>query len=226
MPEVIMLTATFPGAIAANTSCTRLPKEEMGAQFVSPSTRVPTTISGSEMRMAAADSHTDRPRLIFCSVTSATASTTDPITTQRMGKSVLEMLVTLRSLKVLTIRFHFRTSAVSPPEIINPTAGHITQFRLGRNAWSGMKPWEDSSGGATYQATTIPSAIDTVTRRPTIIPEATESMLQLVPTWSFSPHLPKNRLSGNTRHACDSSGCTKLMPPPTISAQSPRLAVL
>jgi hypothetical protein len=145
----------------------------MGAQFVSPSTRVPTTISGSETRMATMDSHTDRPRLTFCSVTSAAASTTDPMITHRMGKSVLEMLVTLRSLKVLMIRFHFRTSAVSPPEIIIPTAGHITQFRLGRNACSGMKCCDARSGGATYQATTIPSPIDRVTRRPTIIPEAT-----------------------------------------------------
>ena len=48
MPEPIMLMRMLPGASAANTACIRFASALMGAQFVSPSTRVPTSISATE----------------------------------------------------------------------------------------------------------------------------------------------------------------------------------
>ena len=48
MPEPIMFTRMLPGARAANTACMRFASALIGAQLVSPSTRVPTSMSATE----------------------------------------------------------------------------------------------------------------------------------------------------------------------------------
>src|SRR5258708_1594266 len=47
-----MLTGTLPGEMKAKIACIMFDIALMGPQFVSPSTRKPTSISGSDKRMA------------------------------------------------------------------------------------------------------------------------------------------------------------------------------
>ena len=44
-----MLALMLPGAIAAKRPCIRFDSDEIGPQFVSPSARRPTSMSGSEV---------------------------------------------------------------------------------------------------------------------------------------------------------------------------------
>ena len=60
-----MLTGTFPGEMKAKSACIMFDNALMGPQFVSPNTRRPTNISGSESRTATSESHIGMPMLKY-----------------------------------------------------------------------------------------------------------------------------------------------------------------
>src|SRR2546427_13016392 len=64
----------------------------------------------------------------------------EPITTHCMGKSVPPIWLPFKPRNVLTIRFHFRASEVSPPATIKPVAGHMTQRKVAGKYCSGGNP--------------------------------------------------------------------------------------
>src|SRR5258705_7367129 len=129
-----MLTGRLPGAMKAKMACIMFDSALMGPQFVSPNTRRPTSISGSDSRIAISDSHNGIPMLKYWTKQITTVITNDPMTTQRIGNSrglsSLTILLPLRPRKDLTIRFHFNASEVRPPATINPVAGHMTQSKV------------------------------------------------------------------------------------------------
>jgi len=58
-----MLTGTLPGEMNAKMACIIFDRALIGPQFVSPNTRSPTSISGSDRRTAINESHTGIPML-------------------------------------------------------------------------------------------------------------------------------------------------------------------
>src|SRR5690606_31444021 len=100
MPEATMFDATLPGARKAKSAWTMLAIDEMGAQLVSPRTRVPTSMSGMDTAIAARLSQTGMFMLTFWRTTSATVKMTLPTTTAWMGKSVAPDFEIRRSRKV------------------------------------------------------------------------------------------------------------------------------
>src|ERR1044072_117674 len=61
-----MLTGTLCGEMNANRTCIMFDKALIGPQFVSPKTRSPTSISGSDNRIAMNDKYTGIPMLMYC----------------------------------------------------------------------------------------------------------------------------------------------------------------
>src|SRR6266853_1555205 len=122
-----MLTGTLPGEMKAKIACIMFDIALMGPQFVSPSTRKPTSMSGSDRRMAMKESHIGMPMLKYWTRQITTVITNDPTMTHCIGKSRLSTLLPFNPRNVLTIRFHLRARDVSPPATIKPVAGHMTQ---------------------------------------------------------------------------------------------------
>src|SRR6266550_3637397 len=85
--------------------------------------------------------------------------TIEPIATHCMGKSVCSIWLPLSPRKVLTIKFHFSASDVSPPATIKPVAGHMTQRNVIGNVCSEIIPCESRNGGGMNQLTAVPMAI-------------------------------------------------------------------
>src|SRR5438552_19128881 len=94
----------------------------IGPQLVSPSTRIPTSISGIENTIAASVSHGDMPSDTFCTTISAIALAIEPQITQRIGKSPPPIEAPYRLRKVLSSVRQRRHSAVSPPAPSTPVA--------------------------------------------------------------------------------------------------------
>src|SRR6267154_4061892 len=107
--------------------------------------------------------------------------TREPIATHCMGKSVYSIWLPLSPRKVLTIRFHFSASDVSPPATIKPVAGHITQRKVIGNVCSEIIPCESRNGGSINQLMAVPMAIAKQIRKPTSRPEPNDSRLKLKP---------------------------------------------
>src|SRR5258705_9459463 len=122
-----ILTGTFPGEMKAKTACIMFDIALIGPQFVSPRTRKPTSINGNDNRTAINDSQIGIPMLKYWTRHTTTVITIEPMTTQRIGKSRVSILLPLSPRNVLTIKFHFNASDMSPPATIKPVAGHITQ---------------------------------------------------------------------------------------------------
>jgi len=97
----------------------------IGPQLVSPNTRRPTSMSGSERMIAAIAIHTGMPS-DHCTHTTSTELRIEPITTQLIGKSPGSISAPESCLNVLMSSFQRSTSAVSPPATSMPVAGHIT----------------------------------------------------------------------------------------------------
>src|SRR5262249_19282288 len=124
-----MFTGTLPGEMNAKIACIMFDIALIGPQLVSPNTRSPTSINGSENKIAISDSYTETPILNRKTPHRMPATTTDPITTQPIGKSLCPPLVVLpfNPRNVFTIKFHLSASDINPPATIKPVAGHITQ---------------------------------------------------------------------------------------------------
>src|ERR1041385_5257490 len=88
VPLATMLAATLPGAIAANTPCIMLETALIGPQLVSPSTRRPTSMSGSDRMMAATVIQTGMSSSTACTMQSAIAEMMMPGTTNDSGISL------------------------------------------------------------------------------------------------------------------------------------------
>ena len=122
-----MLTVRLPGTIAPKMTCIMLVIWLIGPQFVSPSTRSPTSISGSDSRMATAVSHMAMPNVSCCSTIRAIASTIDPMTTHCSGNEVASARAPESRENVRFRMLQRSASAVRPPDTIIAVAGHITQ---------------------------------------------------------------------------------------------------
>src|SRR5205085_8659554 len=131
-----------------NTACIRFAMALMGAQFVSPSTRVPTSIRKKERISETTVNQMGNPREKYWSTHSNTESPATPPITYANGKSVDPICFTEKLVKVFFTSFHFKTSAVTPPATMKPVAGHITQRSTVANVRSGTIPREASIGGA------------------------------------------------------------------------------
>src|SRR5258708_30686527 len=169
-----MLTGRRRGLGAANTACIKLAKALSGAQFVSPSTRMPTSIRGIESRIDTALSQNGKPRDSFWTINRAAAEATVPQIIHRSGNSFPLTSLADKVVNVRTITFHLRTSAVTPPATIIPVAGHIIHFRTEAKFCAGTHPRETKAEGAMTQARTIPNPIERVTRSPTRRPAPNE----------------------------------------------------
>ena len=129
VPLATMLAATLPGASAANTPCIMFDSALIGPQLVSPSTRRPTSMSGSDRRIAATVIHTGIASIVDCTMHSATAQITAPVAMNFSGSS-LEPIRAVRRLRNVSTRIRQRSpSAVSPPATSMPVAGHIIGTR-------------------------------------------------------------------------------------------------
>src|SRR3954467_14972070 len=87
VPDATMFAATLPGASAANTPCIMFDSALIGPQLVSPSTRRPTSMSGSDKTIAAIVIQTGMASSVACTMHSATAQITTPVTTNDSGSS-------------------------------------------------------------------------------------------------------------------------------------------
>src|SRR4029078_11820024 len=85
VPLATMLAATLPGAINANTPCIMFDTALIGPQLVSPSTRSPTSMSGSDSTIAVIVIHTGMPSSTACTAHSPIADTAIPGTTNDSG---------------------------------------------------------------------------------------------------------------------------------------------
>ena len=188
MPDPIMLIGTWPGASTANTACITLAIALIGAQFVSPRTRMPTSIRMSERNTETKESQSGKPSEIFCTAASTMAEAIAPHTTHLMGKSPpASTSLEARPWNVFAITFHLSARAASPPATIRPVAGHMIQrWRTALNVSEGTRPARSSGSGATIQASTMPSPIESVTRRPISMPAPRERTPISVPTRSAS----------------------------------------
>ena len=72
---------------------------------------------------------------------------------------------------------------------------------ISRRTLVGTQPFSSSQGGASTHATTQPSTMLVVTRRPTSAPEPIESRLQLMPTFMRAPLALIGSISGMRYHA-------------------------
>ena len=108
-------------------TCITFESELIGPQFVSPSTRSPTSIMGTDSTIAAVVIHRSRPRLSFCVTISAIAVTKTPMPTHFIGKPSAPALAVERFRNVFTRIFQRNTSAASPLATSMAVAGHITQ---------------------------------------------------------------------------------------------------
>src|SRR5215468_5774204 len=88
VPLATMLAAMLPGASTANTPCIMFDTALIGPQLVSPSTRSPTSINGSDSKIAATVIHTGMSSSTACTMHSATALTAIPGTTNDSGISL------------------------------------------------------------------------------------------------------------------------------------------
>ena len=181
-----MLMGMCPGASTAKTACMTLAIALIGAQFVSPSTRMPTSIRMMERKTDTKVSQTGNPSEIFCTAASARVQAMAPQSTQRMGKSPPSSTSLAPSpLNVFAITFHFSARAARPPATISPVAGHmIHRCSTALKVSEGTRPARKSGSGAITQASTVPSSMDSDTRRPISIPAPTESTPISVPSLS------------------------------------------
>src|SRR5712691_12311379 len=125
-----MLTGTFPGEMKAKMACIMLDIALIGPQLVSPSTRRPTSIRGSDRRTAMEESQIGIPMLKYWTKQITTVMTTEPAATHCIGKSRWSTLLPFRPWKVLTLRCQFSARDVRTPATIKPVAGHMTQRRV------------------------------------------------------------------------------------------------
>src|SRR5258707_2158432 len=176
-----ILTGTLPGEMNAKTACIIFDIALIGPQFVSPSTRKPTSISGRDSNIAMNERYTGIPMLKYWTRQITTAITIEPIATHCIGKSACSIWLPLSPRKVLTIKFHFNAIEVSPPATIKPVAGHITQSTVIGNVCSEIIPCDRRKGGRINQLTAVPMAIAKQIRNPTSNPEPNDSRLKLKP---------------------------------------------
>ena len=87
MPLATMFVRICPGASKPKMPCIMFESALIGAQFVSPNTRKPTSISGRESKIARKVVERLMPRLIFCTIMRASAITTEPIMTHFIGNA-------------------------------------------------------------------------------------------------------------------------------------------
>src|SRR5467141_2510081 len=76
-----MFTGTLPGEMKAKMACIMFDIALIGPQFVSPRTRRPTSISGSDSTIAMNDSHIGMPMLRYWTTQITTVITSAPLTT-------------------------------------------------------------------------------------------------------------------------------------------------
>src|SRR5256885_16387068 len=82
-----IFTGTLPGEINAKTACIMFDIALIGPQLVSPRTRRPTNINGSESTMAINERYIGIPMLKYCTRQITTVITIEPRTTHCIGKS-------------------------------------------------------------------------------------------------------------------------------------------
>src|SRR5712692_6712148 len=220
-----MLTGRLPGLRAANTACIKLANALIGAQFVSPSTRMPTSIRGIESRIDTALSQNGKPRDSFCTINRAAAEATVPQIIHRSGNSFPLTSLADKVVNVRAITFHLRINAVMPPTTITPVAGHITHFSTAAKLWIGTHPRETSAEGAMIQASTIPSPIERVIRKPTRRPAPNERTPSSEPRRSAAPLAPNAISPGINRQGPSRTiAINAEIPPDPKSARSRSIA--
>ena len=223
IPEPIMLMGTWPGARTANTACMTFAIAEIGAQLVSPSTRMPTSMRTMERTIDTAESQSGKPSEIFCTTASTTAQASEPQITQRMGKSPPASTSLPRSPRnVLAMTRHLSASAARPPDTMRPVAGHITQrCRTRLKDSSGTSPRAKSGSGRITQPITMPSPIDNVTRKPMRRPAPRESTPTSEPSRRAAACGPRKTgeiVSGIQPKACRATVSPAESRPPNPSA--------
>src|SRR5436190_4806611 len=183
-----IFTGTLPGEINAKTACIMFDMALIGPQLVSPRTRRPTNINGSESTMAINERYIGIPILKYCTRQITTVITIEPRTTHCIGKSFRSIWLPRSPRKVLTIKFHLSASDVSPPATIKPVAGHMTQRSVAGKVSSGIIPRRKRNDGRMNQLIAVPVAIDRQMRNPTSSPEPKLSRLRLKPIFiAFLP---------------------------------------
>ena len=135
-----MFTGTLPGEMKAKIACIMFDIALIGPQFVSPSTLNPTNMSGNERSTAINDSQIGIPMLKYWTRQTIRVMQIDPITTNRIGKSLVSTRAVRRPPKLFFMSFHFKANEVRPPATINPVAGHITQRKVAGKVSSGIIP--------------------------------------------------------------------------------------
>src|SRR5678815_188756 len=207
-PLATMFAVTLPGAIAANSPCIMFDTALIGPQLVSPSTRSPTSISGSDSTIAASVIHTGMSSSVRCTMHSRTADIATPVAMNDSGISLDPIRAFLRLRNVSISRRQRSASDVSPPVTSMPVAGHITQnstsVRVGVSvatiAWpvasAALFTWWIGTWyftrkyGITTHANVAPISMPTSMRNPTIMPEPTLSKLYDTPTAMFASTTP------------------------------------
>src|SRR5215468_2891169 len=124
VPLVARFVVRLPGASAPKIACVRFDSWLIGPQFVSPSTRSPTSISGPDSSTATTVSHHDTSKNAYWTMIIPTVETPMPIPTHDSGNSDEPIDFDDIALNDRDSVRHLRASDVRPAAISIPVPGH------------------------------------------------------------------------------------------------------
>jgi hypothetical protein len=202
VPLAARLAPRSPGARPAKIACIEFVSWLIGPQLVSPRTRRPTSMSGTDSTTAIKVSHSGRSKNAYWMTMRAAVARAAPMPTQRSGNSPWSMDLLDRVEKVRARVRHLRSSAVRPPAINMPVPGHmIHRSTSPRFLTSLMMPSSTRRSGTMIHAITAPTAIEMLMRLPTSMPEPMPSRLTAKPAPvadAARPNMVAKTTSGRT----------------------------